>query len=83
MAEASVRRWPPEKELEMPDSPGLSADKGILKLKGISTLELWKTLFTSMRGPRGHALQGCHMAKKVRETPVHLKGCAACRSPCV
>lgn len=35
----------------MPDSPGLSADEGILKLKEISTLELWKTLFSSMRGP--------------------------------
>lgn len=66
----------------MPDSPGLSADKGILKLKEISTLELWKTLFSSMRGPRGHALRGCHMVM-LRETPVRLKGCAACISPCV
>ena len=37
--EAFVKSWPTEKELEMPDSPRLSVDEGILRLREIARLE--------------------------------------------
>ena len=39
VAEAFVKRWSAEKELEMPDSPWLSIDEGILRLWETAVLE--------------------------------------------
>ncbi|KAL6037658.1 hypothetical protein STEG23_020039 [Scotinomys teguina] len=39
LTEVFVKRWPAEKELEMPDVPWLSVDEGILRLREIAMLE--------------------------------------------
>lgn len=39
VAEAFIKRWPAEKELEMPDIPWLNIDEGILRLGETAVLE--------------------------------------------
>ena len=39
LANIFIKRWPIEKELEMPDIPWLSVDEGILRLRQIAVLE--------------------------------------------
>ena len=39
LAEAFVKRWPTEKELEMPAMPWVSVDEGMLRLREIAVLE--------------------------------------------
>ena len=47
LAEAFVKIWPTEKELEMPDIPRLSVDEGILRLMEIGMVEWVGTLCKS------------------------------------
>lgn len=39
LAEAFLKRWPTEKELEVPHIPWLSVDEGILRLRETAMLE--------------------------------------------
>ena len=39
LAETFVKRWPADKELEMPGIPLLSVDERILRLRNIAVLE--------------------------------------------
>jgi hypothetical protein len=39
LAEVFIKRWPTEKELEMPDISWLCVDEGILRLREIAMLE--------------------------------------------
>ena len=71
-----VKRWPTEKELEMPDIPWLSVDEGILRLREIAMLE-WiycvKPSAQQWEGPEDMPFTNPIRRKMVRGAPAHLK----------
>ncbi|XP_031204443.1 Friend virus susceptibility protein 1-like [Mastomys coucha] len=77
LAEVFVKRWPTEKELEMPDIPWLSIDEGILRLREIAMLE-WihcvKPTAQQWEGPEDMPFTNPIRRKMVRGAPAHLKG---------
>lgn len=73
---AFIKRWPTEKELEMPDLPWLSVDEGILRLREIAMLE-WmycvKPNPPQWEGPEDMPFTNPIRRKMVRGAPAHLK----------
>jgi hypothetical protein len=76
LAEVFIKRWPTEKELEMPDIPWLSVDEGILRLREIAMLE-WircvKPNLPQWEGPEDTPFTSPIRRKLVRGAPAHLK----------
>jgi hypothetical protein len=72
LTEVFIKRRPTEKELEMPDIPWLSVDKGILRLREIAMLE-WiccvKPNPPQWEGPEDMPFT----SSLVRRTPAHFK----------
>jgi hypothetical protein len=76
LAETFIRRWPTEKELELPDIPWLSADKGILRFREIAMLE-W-IHYVKPNSPQWKGLKDMPFSSPIRRKlvigkPVHLK----------
>ena len=71
-----IKRWPTEKELEMPDIPWLSVDEGILRLREIAVLE-WVHCVESnppqWEGPEHMSFTNPMRCYLVRGAPAHLK----------
>ncbi|XP_052048775.1 Friend virus susceptibility protein 1-like [Apodemus sylvaticus] len=76
LAEVFIKRWPTEKELEMPDIPWLSVEEGILRLREIAMLE-WihcvKPNAQQWEGPEDMPFTNPIRRKMVRGAPAHLK----------
>lgn len=76
LAEAFIKRWPTEKELEMPDVLWFSVDEGILRLREIAMLE-WiycvKPNPPQWEGPEDMPFTNPIRRKLVRGAPAHLK----------
>ncbi|XP_026641285.1 Friend virus susceptibility protein 1-like [Microtus ochrogaster] len=76
LVEAFIKRWPTEKELEMPDLSWLSVDEGILRLREIAMLE-WvycvKSEPSQWEGPEDMPFTSPIRRKMVRGAPAHLK----------
>jgi hypothetical protein len=76
LAEELIKRWTTEKELEMPDIPWLSVDKGILRLRESAILE-WihsvKPNPLQWEGPEDIPFTNPIRCTLVRGVPVQLK----------
>lgn len=75
-AEAFVKRWSTEKELERPDIPGLSSNEEILRLRELEMLDCIrhaKFNSTQWEGPEDMALTNPVRHKLVSKAPAHLK----------
>lgn len=73
---AFVKRWPTENELEMPDSPWLSVDEEILRLRRVAVLEWVHCVVPNPAN--GKALKTCPSlilwdSRLVRGPLAHLK----------
>lgn len=74
LAEAFIKRWPTEKELEMPDIPWLSVDEGILRLREIAMLEwIHYPNPPQWKDPEDMPFTNPIRRKLVRGAPAHLK----------
>jgi hypothetical protein len=76
LAEVFIKRWPTGNDLEMPDIPWLSVDKGILRLREIAMLE-WiycvKPNPPQWEGPEDMPFTNPIRHKLVRGAPAYLK----------
>ncbi|EGW01337.1 Friend virus susceptibility protein 1 [Cricetulus griseus] len=76
LTEAFIKRWPTEKELEMPDLPWLSVDEGILRLREIAMLEWIYCVQPNppqWESPEDMPFTNPIRRKMVRGAPAHLK----------
>jgi hypothetical protein len=76
LAEVFIKRWPTEKELEMPAIPWLSVDEGILRLREIAMLKWIRCVKPNppqWEGPEDMPFTSPIRRKLVRGAPAHLK----------
>lgn len=76
LAEVFVKRWPTEKELEMPEIPWFSVDEGILRLREIAMLEWVRCVKPNppqWEGPEDMPFTDPIRRKMVRGAPARLK----------
>lgn len=76
LAEVFIKRWPTGNDLDMPDTPWLSVDEGILRLREIAMLE-WiycvKPNLPQWERPEDMPFTSSIRRKLVRGAPAHLK----------